>query len=650
MAAGHAIQRVPANAPASGSGMNNNNFRLVTFDALQLFSAVSKLKARYIGGQLLQALVDELAVALHCSTVFIARASGHPPQRARLLACSGHAFPAEFALAGTPCELVYAGRSLSVTAGVQHDFPLAVGSGTESFHGFPFFDSDGRCIGHLALLFAQPSQLAPELFSELEAISLRLGAEVQRLDLLESLERSRQRLDLQNRVLRMAARQLPLHEVLDTLISGIEQQHPGILCSIMCPNPDGQSLRLLAGPSLPAHFFPALQNVRIGPGVGSCGTAAFTGQRVVARDLLTHPFWARSQKLIADTGLRSCWSQPVRTGDGQLLGVYAIYHRQPAEPSAQDIELIESCADLACLVLEYYQTTQRLALETCKYQMFLHTSPDGVVVLDPEGRFVEASDGFLRQIGLDSREALTATRIWDWDANRDEQACRSLLARLDGTPRLLHVRNRRVTGELWDAEVSAAAFEVAGQRLIWASARDITERRRLEEELRRRATTDELTGLANRATFMQQLTEEFVRSQRYGHPLSVLMMDVDHFKAINDLYGHQVGDEVLRGVADALRLSLRSCDRAGRIGGEEFAFILPETGEAGAQHVAERLRQAVAGVEVPDSAGQLLVVRCSLGYATADGSEHHSDELLRRADQALYAAKRSGRNRVAGPV
>ena len=90
MAAGHAIQRVPANAPASGSGMNNNNFRLVTFDALQLFSAVSKLKARYIGGQLLQALVDELAVALHCSTVFIARASGHPPQRARLLACSPH--------------------------------------------------------------------------------------------------------------------------------------------------------------------------------------------------------------------------------------------------------------------------------------------------------------------------------------------------------------------------------------------------------------------------------------------------------------------------------------------------------------------------------------------------------------------------------
>lgn len=628
--------------------MNNKPPRLIAYDVLQLFNRVARLKARFLGEQLLQALVHELADALGCELVFIARACDQAHTRARVLACNRADFSGEFALAGTPCERVYRGESLSISSGVHRDYPSAVNEGCESFHGFPFFDGEGLCIGHLALLLRDTTELAPELHNELEAISLRLGAEVQRLELFDNLERSRQRLDLQNQVLRMAARQLPLRQVLDTLISGIEQQHQGIACSIMCPNPDGQTLCLMAGPSLPQHFLPALQAVRIGPGVGSCGTAAFSRQRVVAADISTHPFWARSQKLIAGTGLRSCWSQPIQGSDGQLLGVYAIYHYQPAEPTPADIELIESCADLACLVLEYYQTTEQLALETCKYQMFLHTSPDGVVVLDTDGRFVEASDGFLRHVGLSSREALSATRIWDWDMLNDEQACRQIIAGLDQHPQLLETRHRRVNGEVVDAEVMAAAFEINGKRLIWASARDVTERKRLEAELRRRATTDELTGLANRATFMQQLTDEFVRSQRYGSALSVLMMDVDHFKSINDLYGHEAGDRVLRAVACALRLNLRGGDRVGRIGGEEFAFVLPDTDEEGARQAAERMRQAVAGAEAVMSDGRPLHVYCSVGYSTADGSEHHSDELLRRADQALYRAKRGGRNRVEG--
>ncbi len=174
---------------------------------------------------------------------------------------------------------------------------------------------------------------------------------------------------------------------------------------------------------------------------------------------------------------------------------------------------------------------------------------------------------------------------------------------------------------------------------------DITERKALECELTRLARTDSLTGTANRRHFLDLAEREMERSDRYGRPLAVVMLDVDHFKQINDCHGHAFGDMVLQGVAAACRAVLRDVDCLGRLGGEEFAVLLPETALAGALDVAERLRLAIAQLPMPDTGKPAITA--SLGVAERLRGEGVFDHLLGRADAALYHAKTEGRNRVA---
>jgi len=161
--------------------------------------------------------------------------------------------------------------------------------------------------------------------------------------------------------------------------------------------------------------------------------------------------------------------------------------------------------------------------------------------------------------------------------------------------------------------------------------------------------TDPLTGLCNRRFMMEGLNKEFDRSQRNKAPLSLIMIDIDHFKAVNDTYGHQKGDAVLQGLAAMLRQHLRQYDTAARYGGEEFALILPETSLEETARVAERLRQAIEGLTF--EAGSELRITASFGLASTLAETIHSvDDLIREADYALYNAKRAGRNRVEAMV
>ncbi len=155
------------------------------------------------------------------------------------------------------------------------------------------------------------------------------------------------------------------------------------------------------------------------------------------------------------------------------------------------------------------------------------------------------------------------------------------------------------------------------------------------------ASTDGLTGLRNRRSFEEYLDVAFAGAKRYGDPLSVLLLDVDKFKSINDGLGHAIGDEVLRNVAEVIRSSVRECDFAGRFGGEEFILVLQKTGYAGAVVLAERIRAAVEASKWIDQS-----VTVSIGVAALTADLTDKEELVRRADQAMYKAKRLGRNRV----
>lgn len=221
-----------------------------------------------------------------------------------------------------------------------------------------------------------------------------------------------------------------------------------------------------------------------------------------------------------------------------------------------------------------------------------------------------------------------------------EPLTRSLLA----VP--LHGYQERV-GVLLLERLEVCPFTANEQALLLSAAEQAgiaLQNARLYGEVQRLATTDELTGLNNRRQLFTLGELELGRARRYGKPFSAVMIDIDHFKSFNDRFGHSVGDEVLRLVAERSRSALRTLDVIGRYGGEEFCVLLPETGLEAAVLVGERLRQSVGGSPLPSQAGELGVT-ISLGVAELQTGESLAS-LLNRADEALYAAKEGGRNRV----
>lgn len=179
--------------------------------------------------------------------------------------------------------------------------------------------------------------------------------------------------------------------------------------------------------------------------------------------------------------------------------------------------------------------------------------------------------------------------------------------------------------------------------LFTARARDALDATR--DALARQARTDALTGLANRRAFAHRLEVETLRSRRYGRPLSLLIADIDRFKQVNDRHGHPVGDAVLVHLAEVLRATTRSSDHVARVGGEEFALLLPETGRAEARDLGERIRSRIAAAPAEVDDGTVIPFTLSVGAGTFDPSED-ADTLYRRVDRALYLAKHGGRDRL----
>ena len=210
--------------------------------------------------------------------------------------------------------------------------------------------------------------------------------------------------------------------------------------------------------------------------------------------------------------------------------------------------------------------------------------------------------------------------------------------------------SNRVMGSLQLFREGAGRFNEEDAQLLWILSlvsENLLTREYANEGLLRFAFTDYLTGLKTRGYFEQQLELEFKRAERRRQKFALLMIDIDHFKQLNDTFGHHVGDQVLRDVASILMKDMREVDTVARYGGEEFVIILPETTESGARYVAQRLRRSVEQAKFfagsPQSIQHLTI---SIGIAVFDTDAQFKRDLIEFADAALYAAKHSGRNQV----
>ena len=250
-------------------------------------------------------------------------------------------------------------------------------------------------------------------------------------------------------------------------------------------------------------------------------------------------------------------------------------------------------------------------------------------------------------------EEMTGRPVEDFILDEDRLVLAATIAS-QGRSVMLRMLKKDGSSVWMENRATLVCDSATGEPKEWVvTMRDITERKVLEQELSALALTDGLTGLPNRRAFDEALEREWKLTLREGSQISLLLLDIDHFKEFNDQYGHQVGDDCLRAVTAAVRGVLRTSDIAARYGGEEIAVILPSTNIAGAVEIAEKTRYAVEALRLPQegySEGQGYV-SVSIGAATAlarqGGTMRMPESLLLAADTALYKAKNGGRNRVA---
>ncbi|MFZ5861977.1 MAG: sensor domain-containing diguanylate cyclase [Nitrospirota bacterium] len=288
----------------------------------------------------------------------------------------------------------------------------------------------------------------------------------------------------------------------------------------------------------------------------------------------------------------------------------------------------------------------------------LEASPDGILVVDDQDRIVThnrrmlhvwdipetdlpgARDGVAE--GIDDHHLLS--RVLSRVANPDAFLAR--VKELYADPKADdHCEIELKDGRTLDRH-STGLWNQAGKYLgrVWFF-RDITQRKATEAALKDLAQTDSLTGVANRRHFLLRANEEFSRAKRFGRHLSVIMIDLDHFKAVNDRWGHAGGDEVLKAFCAAWSAIVRRGDVLARMGGEEFAWLLSETGREKACLAAEKLRRVAATIAVPRD-GDVITFTISAGVATMAPTDRTVEDAVARADAALYHAKANGRNRT----
>jgi diguanylate cyclase (GGDEF)-like protein/PAS domain S-box-containing protein len=285
-------------------------------------------------------------------------------------------------------------------------------------------------------------------------------------------------------------------------------------------------------------------------------------------------------------------------------------------------------------------------------------SPDGILVVNDNGIIVSHNHRFIEVWHL-SDEQLHGAQPGTAIGSVDDQILGMVLDRVKEPTRFL-ARVQELYGdpeledhseiELKDGrtlERHSTVLRGDDQQYlgrVWFF-RDITSQKQAQAELLELAHHDALTGVANRRYFFERANQEFIRAKRYLAPLSIASLDIDHFKQVNDQFGHAAGDEVLKSLCNNSQQLLRETELFARIGGEEFAVLMPDTDMEGARHLAERIRQAVADLK-PRINGQEISCTISLGIATLRSSDTSIEECLQRADRAMYLAKKNGRNRV----
>ena len=475
-------------------------------------------------------------------------------------------------------------------------------------------------------------------------------------------QRAQAQADDERGLLEMLTSDVPMPLMLEAFTRNYERAFPGVLSSVLLMDEDGLHLHHGAGPSLPAAFCEAIDGVAIGMGVGSCGTAAYTGKEVVVSDIDNDPLWKDYQDLATQHGLRACWSVPILSVKGEVLGTFANYHTSPRTPELHELQALRHGAYMVGLAIEHQLTEKRLlAGQASLREQALHTQAildnmaDGVVTFDARGTIQSfnkaASSMFgypaVAVIGSDIAVLTPRARHTEYFQHRKKFVD---FKTPDNANLRVEFEALRRDGTVFPMSLSISKVYTAGRPIGIGILRDITQRRKNEEEIHRLAFYDPLTELPNRRLLMDRLKQALANSARNGTHVAVMFLDLDHFKQLNDTLGHDMGDILLQEVARRLKASVREVDSVARLGGDEFVVLMEAM--SADSHEAAMQAEAVA-LKVLAALGQPYALgdnnhssTPSIGIVVSLAHEHSVDDLLKKADVAMYQAKTAGRNTI----
>ena len=442
------------------------------------------------------------------------------------------------------------------------------------------------------------------------------------------------------------AQGLPLQEKLHRLVSALEDEIPGSLASILLLDKDGRHLRKSVAPNLPDFYNQAIDGVEIGPGVGSCGTAAYENQRVVVADIPQHPYWAPYTELAARAGVASCWSDPVRDSQGKVLGTFAIYHRQACSPTEADLHFMSQMAHMAGIAIERHRAEETLRRNQDELQRAQAVARIGSWLFDIPSQRYSISAQTAQIFGFAEGEEVTqeriVARIHPDDRERMLKAQESTTTR--GVPYNVEFRIFVDGEEKWVHSQAEPNFDAAGKAIsATGTVQEITSRKRAEARIEFLAHHDPLTELPNRLLAREHFDLAVAFAERAHSKAALLFLDLDNFKTINDTLGHAVGDELLKEIARRLRECVRDTDTISRQGGDEFLIVLSDVRhDDSITVVTEKILAQMACPFILDV--HELTASFSVGIAVYPDDGQDFANLLRMADTAMYHAKSLGRN------
>jgi len=466
---------------------------------------------------------------------------------------------------------------------------------------------------------------------------------------ISSGKQAEQRELSRSNILELLANGAPLHTILADIAQGVEQAYPSMHCSIMLLDSRGKHLHIGAAPSLPDFFSSALNGIEIGIGAAACGTAAFTGQRVIVENINTHPYWTAYQQAARNAALSACWSEPIHSAQGHMLGTFDIYLHDARKPAAADIELLEETANVTAIALDRNRADLALKENEKLLSDILENVSAYIYMKDTQGRYLFANRLLRELFNAPMEEIIAYDDSKFYDANTAEHMRQSDLEVLQQGVTLRREESipNPLTGEtsVYLTIKLPLHHEDGSIYALCGIATDITEQKDIEEYMRRMAQYDALTGLPNRALFSDRLQQNFSASKRTQERFGLMFIDLDKFKPINDNYGHEAGDLLLKEAAQRMQSCVRESDTVARIGGDEFVVLLTTVKhEQDAREVGEKIRHAL---NLPFKiSGHILNISSSIGVAIYPAHGGNEKELVKHADLAMYYAKENGRNNV----